>query len=352
MATISGLRAMFLEEANLYLLRASGYRTVEQRDPSDTTLEGDPYSGLKVRGRGGLHQIDAIADLIISPPFTYAQRLLLEAKFYADNRPVDLEIIRNAVGVLKDVGEYWVTRNGIPTKARYHYIYTLFSASNYTKDAERYAFAHDIYLIPLAQCQFIQPIIHSIRHISSQTFGHTPNEKIELPMTDLRRGIRAKLRDNRDNQLEEVLNHHQDALGALRSFCNVCQRLDKAFIGMIAGRFPIFLVPHPLFNLDQMNNEYDVSIHWSQENREKGWYIRSRSTGNILFSFDLPIHVFENYAEHSMLSPNRALDLKEDLLTEIQVVSTINDQVRIIRFKLDREWLRNMRETVRRTREE
>jgi hypothetical protein len=353
MATISGIRGMLLEEAILYLLRVSGYRTVEQRDPNDKTLEGSPHSGLKVRGRGGLHQIDAIADLMIVPPFTYAQRLLLEAKCYADYKPVELEIIRNAVGVLKDVGEYWVTRDGIPSKARYHYHYALFSASNYTKDAEKYAFAHDIYLIPLAQCQFIQPVIDAIRQISTRTFGgHSSNEKIEIPMTNLRRGIRAKIRNSGNDDLDEVLAHYQDALGAFRGFCNACRQINKAFVAMIAGRFPIFLVPNPSFDFDWRSNDYDVSIHWSREKRERGWYIRSRRTGKILFSFDLPIDIFEYYAEHNMLSAERALDLKEDILTEIQALSTIDDQVRLVRFRLDREWLSKMRETITQIRQE
>lgn len=353
MATISGIRGMLLEEAVLYLLCVSGYRTVEQRDFNDKTLEGDPYSGLKVRGRGGIHQIDAIADLMIVPPFTYAQRLLLEAKCYAYSRPVDLGIIRNAVGVLKDVGEYWVTRDGVPSKARYHYHYALFSASNYTEDAEKYAFAHDIYLIPLAQCQFIQPIIDSIRQISSRTFGgHVPNEKIEIPMTDLRRGIRTKIRNSGSDELDEVLYHYQDALGMLRRFCRACRQVDKGLIAMIAGRFPIFLVPHPSFNFNQISDSYDVSIHWNQEKRERGWYIRSRRTGNILFSFDLPIGVFEYYSEHNMLSAERALDLKEEILPEIQAILTIDNRIRLVRFRLDREWLGKMRVTIKQIQQE
>ena len=53
MATISGIRGMLLEEAILYLLRVSGYRTVEQADPHDTTLTGNCYSELKDSVRGG-----------------------------------------------------------------------------------------------------------------------------------------------------------------------------------------------------------------------------------------------------------------------------------------------------------
>src|SRR5258707_15450260 len=106
MADISGIRGMLLEEAILYLLRVSGYRTLEILTPgNDPTIHGDCYSGLKVLGRGGVHQIDAIADFTITLPFSYPHRLLVEAKCYSDDRPIGIEFVRNAVGVLKDVGE-------------------------------------------------------------------------------------------------------------------------------------------------------------------------------------------------------------------------------------------------------
>ena len=65
----------------------------------------DP-AGLNVWGRGGKHQIDAIADLRIGQPFSNPQRLLVEAKAYSNEPKVGLPIVRGAVGVLKDVSEF------------------------------------------------------------------------------------------------------------------------------------------------------------------------------------------------------------------------------------------------------
>src|SRR5699024_7018764 len=125
----------------------SGYRTVTNIG-SDPTL-GRSSAGLTVNGRGSKHQIDAIADLSISHPFGNPQRLLVEAKAYADNRSIGLPIIRNTVGVLKDVSEYWVSqlRNN-PAVQRYHYQAAIFSTSDFTSPAQDYAYAHDVYLLP------------------------------------------------------------------------------------------------------------------------------------------------------------------------------------------------------------
>ena len=131
MATISATRGILLEEIILFLLKTSGYSAIEdpKRDPE--VLRLGP-SGMEVNGRGGNHQIDAIADFNISAPFSYPQRLLLEAKCYSDTYKVGIGIVRNAVGVLKDVSEFWVTRtNGVPAKSRYHYQYAIFSTSGY-----------------------------------------------------------------------------------------------------------------------------------------------------------------------------------------------------------------------------
>lgn len=67
MATISQIRGMLLEEAVLHLLRTSGYTPVLSAGSDPTLYDG--HSGLEVFGRGGKHQIDAIADPIISLPF-------------------------------------------------------------------------------------------------------------------------------------------------------------------------------------------------------------------------------------------------------------------------------------------
>ena len=115
MATINQIRGMLLEEAILYLLRISGYRTIEDAADDETLRIG--RAGIEVVGRGGAHQIDAIADFSLTPPFSYSQRLLLEAKCYHSRTPVSLAVIRNAVGVLRDVEEHWFTTNqDIPEK--------------------------------------------------------------------------------------------------------------------------------------------------------------------------------------------------------------------------------------------
>jgi hypothetical protein len=96
---VTQVRGMLFEEAVLYLLRQTGYRTVDATS-GDPTLQTHP-AGLAVVGRGARHQIDAIADYLVGQPFSHPQRLLVEAKCFTGKKPVGLEVTRNAVGVLR-----------------------------------------------------------------------------------------------------------------------------------------------------------------------------------------------------------------------------------------------------------
>src|SRR5258706_13438839 len=82
------IKGMLLEEAVLYLLESSGYIPVTEAGNDPTLHQG--RNGLEVQGRGGKHQIDAIADFAIQQPFMHPLRLLVEAKFHGS--PIGIEV--------------------------------------------------------------------------------------------------------------------------------------------------------------------------------------------------------------------------------------------------------------------
>ena len=141
MANISQVRGALLEEAVLYLLEKFDYKTIEAYPGhGNETLRGG-HSGLEVRGRGSWHQIDALAAFKSSPAFMYPLRLMVEAKCYQNHRTVGIEVVRNSVGVLKDISEnYFTMPSGganvqIP---RFNYHSAIFSTSGYTSGAIDY----------------------------------------------------------------------------------------------------------------------------------------------------------------------------------------------------------------------
>ena len=137
------IAGMLQEEVMLYLLEASGYTPITSIFNDPTLHQGS--NGLEVKGRGGKHQIDAIAEFAIQHPHIYPQRLLVEAKFRKHD-PIGIEVMRNAVGILQDVNTYWDQDRWQATNTRYNYQYAVLSSSSYTENAKAYALVHGIYL--------------------------------------------------------------------------------------------------------------------------------------------------------------------------------------------------------------
>jgi hypothetical protein len=350
MVTISQVLGMLLEEALLYLLRLSGYQTVEEVGSDVTLYQGN--SGLEVLGRGGKHQIDAIANYTIAHPFSHPQRLLLEAKFHNNNKnKTGIEVVRNSVGVLKDVSEYWVSRNKVPPKARYHYQYAIFSTSGYTSPAQKYAYAQDIYLIPLYKSTFFQPILNAIHEFEPYFDTQAVPKQF---LTRLRSTIRNSLRHEEINlgwlcdliPYSELSYPYRLAVKVYKSiqkFCRTCHQLNGALLAMISRQFPLFLVPNPdnnprINDLEKRKFRYNVEIDYNEE----GGYLRDSVTKKSLFSFDLPQELFKLYASQGLFSETSDFNHEADYSSGIQAIVTLDNIPRVITFQLENGWLNKM----------
>lgn len=272
-------------------------------------------------------------------PFSNPQRLLVEAKCYS--KKVGVEVLRNALGVLKDVSEYWIPgENELPTRKRYHYQYALFSATYYSSEAEKYAFAHDIYLIPLANSAFLQPVIDSIKSISTSDFNTESSNSIPVKMKQLRGAVRNTLKSQADSSFDFQEAHPSfNAKAAL--YCEACFQINHALIAVLGGGFPVFLVPNnETVNIDTLSSPVSVEIYWDSSK----WYLNKAVTKEQLFSFDLPPGLFKLYEKGGKLSPRQAVSLKEQAMSNFQAVWVKEEKIKIISFKLDQGWLESIRE--------
>lgn len=341
MSNINQVRGMLLEEALLYLLRHSGYRTVESTNDDPTLFNG--RAGINVRGRGGGHQIDAIADFVVQQPFSHPQRLLVEAK--CTRKSTELPVIRNAVGTLKDICEYFVPEsNGKPASRRYHYQYALFSAKGYTKDAERYAYAQDIYLITLANSNYFQGVIDAIYAITEEALE---SQGGNLDMSSLRRELRRWLLEPyEDSQDSDFWNGYSPAFREQNA--NIVQNVKEiryALLATFTGGIPAFLIPAPGFSIETLNGPVSVKIRYDLEDT-KSWYLYRNE--EIIFSFDLPKEFFNLYAKDGRLSNRQAINLKRDQMHTIRAIWTEENDVdpKIITFRLDYEWLNEVQRSL------
>jgi len=335
MAKKEQIAGLLLEEALLSFLRVSGYEPVVRADPADDSLFqfGDT---LKVRGRGADHQIDAIADYLRTPPFGNPYRLLLEAKMYSDK--VQINTIRNAFGVLRDVSEFWLgdAAAGQPRGRRWHYQYAVFSSKGFSSNAQMYAFAHDIYLLSLADTGVMAPVLSSIRALSK-----------ELAKNDSGSGWTSELRRN----ARDAILYHREPDGLLAEYreqtdrlITACNHIETVLIGMVQSRFPIFLVPRDDMIMNRLlyGNDGIIPVRISRGN-DHLWLIRN-TDDEELFVFDLPEDLFKQYAESGLLTKGAVFDFKREVLNKIELVLANDGRFRVIALELDGDWLDRVRD--------
>lgn len=335
-------KGILLEEAILFLLRRSGYRPV-------TAVGGDPTlasigAGLQVRGRGAEHQIDAVADFIIRQPFSHPQRLLVEAKCYA-TKAVDLEVVRNALAVFKDVSEFWAapaSSSGIP-RHRFHYQYAVFATSSFTSHAQRFAYAHDIHLFPLGKSPSARAIVSGVER-SARALAIIASRlerqrdavnRPTLTATAVRALAREMLRDGYSDYL-----YVNDSIGeAIEHLTAACRQVGAAYVAVAGGVFPIFLVPARGVRVGTLPSRLSVQVRFDS----RGWYVERATDGMRLFAFDVPTQLLELYEQSGILTRRAAAHLKGDYLADLQLIALEDDMPRVISLEVDEDWLEAIR---------
>lgn len=326
------LHGMLLEEAILYILSKTGYSPIFKKN-GDPSLH-DGHSGLEVLGRGAKHQIDAIADYQYTPPFCNQQRLLIEAKFKYGK--TGIEVVRNATGVHKDVSEYWVVDNTAGTrisKKRFHYLYAIFSKEPFTKPAQNFAYAQDIFLLPLKRNTLFKPIIEAIDNISFDVALEKPK------LSTVRKYIRSRLFENISFNVEDYTETEVASLfweqlsGSFDIFVNTCLNRGFGFITMFDGKFPVFLSASRGLDTFIYGEENHVRIRV----RDGAWFIESQE-GVDLFAFDLPEEIFEKYQKSGVLTRRQLLNIKANHMSEFYVFVSQDGDLRLVKFKLDQLW--------------
>ncbi len=340
MANISQVRGALLEEAVLYLLDKFGYETIEASSAHrDESLRGG-HSGFEVRGRGSWHQIDALASFRSSPAFMYPLRLMVEAKCYQKHRTVGIEVVRNAVGVLKDISENYfsVPSGGADVQvSRFNYHSAIFSTSGYTSGAIDYALAHQVFLIQYENVPVIRPLIDAIMQFDENCITSVGKNSI----LEVRKRYRSAIRNQiYEVDMPEFISNHGIELinGAL---VDTLEKIRGSYFGMLHGRWPLHLLtstplPPEAFISDTVRchvtgyetGEWKFTPAEFQEN-QNGWFE---------LEFNLPEGianlVAENWGDREAVA-----NIKQQHFSYIDLSGIIGNIRRSVRLELDREWI-------------
>lgn len=299
----------------------------------------------RVRGRGEWHQIDALGRWKYSIPFVYPIRLLCEAKCL--NRPVGLPVIRNFVGAIKDISEnYFVEDNQNIDKRMLSRRHTdcgaVFSVSSFTNQAQRYAYAHNIFLVSYEN----NPIISEFKKIAEDTAQfirlakRTNKKKFSRWFED------AWVRNNIDASGGYVADRGRFE-NSLRVLRDRFERVSTSVVGIATSVYPIHLLSYHKIPYDLFRETDETYFRTIYRRTERGGYyfeIYPSDLPNAKFYFTVPELILSKYRD----SLRR---FKMEFLEWIDIPVTLGSIRRLLRFKLDKEWLRPLDEQNRRQHE-
>ena len=336
------LRGYILEEVLAYLIRTTGYELLvdPKQDPRELDRRG---SGLVVKGRGAVHQVDVLGELKWIPAFTFPLRLIVEAKFRKNKTGID--VVRNAVSVVLDVNQ-----NNSPTREqktffpKYQYVYAIFSTSGFTKPAMDLAIAHQISLIDLSGSEYAQ-LRDAIKRAASNILGEI-GSGIEINREQLVSRLRNTLRkelgtfpefDVSDNIFLELPDDYREYLDPIIS---VAKEYKELFVGMATGPFMLLLKsnnPDRFLNFAKQKPSHRVIMTWSySDDRGRVWKIRPADEPNKYeLSFKLPERLYKWIFDTEKERKERAKYIKQEYLSNITIYRYEHGNDYLFRLQFD-----------------
>jgi hypothetical protein len=192
MVSLDALRGYLLEEVLAKLLLANGYRLLVSAAQDPDALKNGRH-GLLVRGRGSDHQADVLGELVLPTPFSLPLRIFVEAKYR--KRKTGLPEVRNAHGVIHDVNEQYSTAKAgsrrVPVR-RHLYRYALFSTSGFSRPAQQYGLAQQIFLVDLSGAAF-EPLTRATDEAATQLIRLLDETDVPFPRGQIRTALRLSL---------------------------------------------------------------------------------------------------------------------------------------------------------------
>ena len=323
MARLPQIRGAILEEIVLRLLENAGYRVLNESDGEDIRRG---RSGLELQGRGEWHQVDALVTHDFTPSFIYPIRLIVEAK--AHKRPVSINVIRNAVGVLKDVNENYFSYSTIPRLKlrRFNYAYAIFSLNGFTRNAQRYAIAHQIFLIQY----YFNPLFKEIRRLLYRIDWRMLRRELEI--TELRNVLRDYFRGRiSEEELGRLFVRY--GISLINRIKIELDKIKGSYFGLLNGEYPIHLVSEkPLTGVKE--DEIYVRVYIAEAK-----YVYLKFDDNILY-FELPdaiAEVFSKVWEDKM----KVAITKMKYINYIALTGEIDGIRRSLILRLNRDWLKD-----------
>ena len=337
------VKGVLLEEFVLRLLANAGYRILDGNENSAGIKKES--SGLYLQGRGHWHQTDALVAYDYTPAFIYPIRLIVEAKAYSssssNNGKVGLNIIRNAVGVLKDVNENYFSLSNTDSGdsnthsdeykiKRYNYTYAIFSLNGFTENAQKYAIAHQVFLIQY----YYNHLFDRIR-ILFENFN-ADDLYSNLSLGDIRKTTRRIFA--RDAHYSGIATLPEEIRDFVESLSIELSNIRGSYFGLLNGEYPIHLISTS--EIGDVNDEEEVEVYLPEPGLVKLYL------NDIELFFELPHHL-ANIFNSVWKNRLEVANTKARYINYISLTGRIAGRQRNIILRPNRTWLDSYIEMLR-----
>lgn len=360
MISYETLRGYMLEEILAYLIRNTGYKLLidDSQDPIELGWE---RNGLVVKGRGALHQVDVLGELMWIPAFTYPLRLFVEAKFR--DKKTDIATVRSAVGSMLDINQNNMPQamrlnGGNPQiRPKYQYVAAIFSSSGFSRPAMDMALAHGVSLIDLGIGDF-QPLLCGISESARTIYGMgrvMGSAGVIVPevmsrgafIHSLRNALRSRLGTLPDlpNGGRQSDPYVQNAVSpALDDAIQSAREVGELFVGMGSGPYMIVLKasdPDAFLAYAQDYPSHDVHITWNRKaDNGETWFIRpAYNPDQYSLSFRLP----QTLSEWIFSKDNvrrAAMNVKNTFFSNITIYRHVDGRDQLFRLRFNPQEIR------------
>ena len=299
------LKGKIFEKIIKHHLKKHGYKIIPDSVMNYYGVK-KAQNGLNVKGRGAWHQIDALGQFQFQIPFVYPIRLFSEAKCLSNK--VGLPVIRNFVGVLKDISEnYFIDKyEELEFKSRFRFTDcgAIFSTTPFTKPAQMYAYAQGVYLI----------------------YAPEALEDVEI-QADL-------LKKKGTSALTYDTNRFY-------------------YFGVAAGVHPVLITSNTELPLDLFKDTDAIPVkitylymneEWGREMKSFKIKLEKESRPMWEGRFYLPEYTWQRYLNASDFL-DKMKNAKPDIVPYIDIPMKIKNIRRIIRLTLDEKWLKSEAES-------
>ncbi|MBZ5491447.1 MAG: hypothetical protein LAO76_10995 [Acidobacteriia bacterium] len=347
MASIRQIRGALLEEIILFLLEHSGYRIVLLGE--EGTHDG--RAGLEVEGRGSRHQIDALATPLHAQAFVYPIRLIVEAK--CEIKPVRLGTIRSVVGTVADINQNYfsapVRRGKSVRMQRFNYHAAMFAANGYSDNTERFAMAHQVFLIDYSHVASMRPVVDALFELDIDDIGELAENGRRLGLTEIRLGFRALLRTREVQAAEEIFSLRGTAKIQER-LLPALQQLRGSYYGMIESIYPVHLVSRRPIPTRLIREQGEIPCEIRVSDDDQTWAFEpSRIPPNSPDFFRLEFSIPDFIADMLNVTTGpegrripgwrHLVNIKREYMRYIDVTAVLDGRLLGFKLTLDEDWL-------------